>query len=75
VFRVANRLFSSRRAATRSKVSSLTTAGTAISIHSSRGRSTVLVGRGVERPSSRARRLIPAGVLSTIVFPNTAFPA
>jgi hypothetical protein len=50
------RLLSSRRRAARSNVSAVTMAGTAISIHSSRGRSTVLEARGVVQPSRRARR-------------------
>ena len=55
----ANRLLSASRCPARLKVSRSMMAGTAISIHSSRGRSTVLNARGAERPSRRARRFSP----------------
>ena len=48
--------------------------GTGISIQSSRGRSTVLDARGVERPSSRARRFSPGCCCRTCVLPNTRCP-
>ena len=56
--REANRLLSASRCCTRAKVSWSTMAGTAISVRSSRGRSTVLTGRVValaERLAASAR--------------------
>lgn len=72
--REANRLLSASRWATRSKVSAVTIAGTGISVHSARGRSTVFDARGVERPCSRATRFSPGDSCTTIVLPNTARP-
>ena len=52
-----------------------TIAGTGMPVHSSRGRSTVLIARGTERPCSRATRFSPAGSWTATVLPKTAFPA
>ena len=72
--RVANFLLSASRCCTRAKVSSSTIAGTAIWVHSSRGRSTVLTARGVVRPCSRATRFRPGCSWMIWVLPNTARP-
>jgi hypothetical protein len=74
-FRAANRLLSARRFSARAKVCSVTIAGTAMAVHSSRGRSMVLCAVGVDRPASRAARLIPAGCSTLRVLPNMAVPA
>jgi hypothetical protein len=75
VLRAANRLLSARRSCTRWNVSVVTIAGTGMPVHSSRGRSTVLTGRGTERPCRRAARFSPAGWWMAMVLPNTAVPA
>ena len=75
MLRAANRLLSSSRCRTRAKVSGSTMAGTPISSHCSRGRSTVLTARGTERPCSRATRFSPGVPLVAMVLPNTAVPA
>ena len=75
LLRVANFLLSASRCCTRAKVSSSTIAGTGISVHSSRGRSTALTGRGTVRPCSRATRFSPGCSWMIWVLPNTARPA
>ena len=75
MLRAAKRLFASRRAAARSKVAASMIAGTGMAICSSGGRSLTVTGRGVARPSSRARRLSAAFSCTAMVLPNTAWPA
>jgi hypothetical protein len=69
-----NLAFSASRRWARSKTSSVTSAGTGISIHSSRGRPVTPTRPGVVRPASREVRFGLGPASAVRVLPNAARP-
>lgn len=75
VLRGENFAFCASRRSTSAKTSSLTSAGTGISIHSSRGRAITPACANTTRPACREVRLRRGGSGAVWVLPKQARPA